>query len=288
MLGPMTDETGRCPTCDRPRAGNFCAHCGERRLGPHDHTLRHFLGQMLEAFTHADAKIFLSLRTLLFRPGRLTADCLQGKRKPYIPPLQFFLICNLIFFLLHPLIDSNTLTTDLHTQVQYTWHRGMAQTLVTARVAARGVTLAAYTKDFDLAAVTLAKSLVILLVPVFSVAVMALYWRQRRYYGAHLVFALHFCAFWLLLICATMALTNLAVRLLRTVAVFPSADLVGRSIIVFSLAIMTAYLFRAVRVVFDREATGVTALKALALGIALNLALQAYRFGLFFLSYWTT
>jgi len=288
MLGRMSDDSGRCPTCGRPRAGNFCAHCGERRLGPHDHTLRHFLAQMLEAFTNADAKIFLTLRTLVFRPGRLTADSLQGKRKPYIPPLQCFLICNLIFFLLHPLIDSNTLTTDLHTQLQYTWHKEIAQTLVTARLAVRGVTLEAYTKDFDLAAVTLAKTLVILLVPVFSLAVGALYWRQRRYYGAHLIFALHFCAFWLLLISATMALTNLTVRLLRTIGVFPSADLMGRSIIAFSLAIMTSYLFLAVREVFDREATGVTALKALALGIALNLALQAYRFGLFFLSYWST
>lgn len=284
----MSDEPGRCPTCSRPRPGKFCAHCGERRLGPHDHTLRHFLGQMLEAFTHADGKIFLTLRTLLTRPGRLTADGLQGRRKPYIPPLQNFLICNLIFFLLHPLIDSNTLTTDLHTQLNYTWHREMAQTLVTARLAARNLTLKAYTTDFDLAAVTQAKSLVILLVPIFSVAVVALYWRQRRYYGAHLVFALHFCAFWLLLICATMALTNLTVRLLRTIGVFPSANLMSGCIIGFSLAIMTAYLFRAVREVFDREATWVTALKALALGIALNLSLQAYRFGLFFITYWST
>ena len=158
MLGPMSVEPGRCPTCGRPRAGNFCAHCGERRLGPHDHTLRHFLGQMLEALTHADGKIFLALRTLLARPGLLTADCLRGRRKPYIAPLQNFLICNLIFFLLHPLIDSNTLTTDLHTQMQYTWHKETARALVTARVAARGVTMEAYTKEFDIAAVTLASA----------------------------------------------------------------------------------------------------------------------------------
>ena len=266
----------------------YCAYCGEKRLGPEDHTLRRFLEHLLEAFTNADGKAFLTLRFLLTRPGRLTADYLRGRRKPYIPPLQLFLIGNLIFFLLHPLIGSNTLTTDLNTQLHYTWHTAVAQALVAPRLAARSLTVDAYGVIFDPAAVTLAKSLVILVVPVFSLAVLALYGRHRRRYAAYLVFSLHFCAFWLLLICATLALTNLVIRLLRSAAIFPSAEAVSRGIIIFSLAIMTAYLFRAVRAVFDREAFWVTAAKALALGIALDLSLQAYRFALFFITFWST
>ncbi|WP_425106184.1 DUF3667 domain-containing protein [Ancylobacter sp.] len=102
----MTEPAARCANCHEPLGGRFCARCGEKLVGPADHTLRRFLEHLFEAFTHADGKVFLTLRCLLTRPGRLTADYLRGKRKPYIPPLQLFLIANLIFFLLHPLIGS--------------------------------------------------------------------------------------------------------------------------------------------------------------------------------------
>jgi hypothetical protein len=284
----MPEATVPCPTCGKPLSGHYCAQCGEKRFSPEDHGLKRSFEQMFVAFTHADGTVFRTLRTLLAHPGRLTADYLKGRRKPYIAPLELFLICNLIFFLLHPVIGSNTLTTDLNTQLHYSWQATVAQSLVAPRLAARAMTVEAYAVIFDAAAVTQAKSFVILVVPIFSIAVMALYWRQRRHYTAHLVFSLHFCACWLLLICATLALTNLTVRLLRSGHIFPSDLAVSRGIVAFSLAAMTAYLFRAVRVVFGREANWVTLGKALALGLALDLSLQAYRFVLFFITFWST
>lgn len=284
----MTKSSAPCPTCRQPLSGNFCAHCGEKRPAAADHTLHRFLEHLFEALTHADGKIFRTLRFLLARPGQLTADYLRGCRKPYIPPLQLFLIANLVFFLLHPLIGSNTLTTDLNTQLHYTWHHATVESLVTPRLALRKLTVEAYAAIFDPAAITLAKSLVILVVPAFSLAVMALYWRQRRNLAAHLVFSLHFSAFWLLLICALLALTNLTVRVLGLFHIFPSAVAVSRGILGCSLALMTVYLFRAARMVFDHEASPLTAAKALALGVALLLSLQAYRYVLFFITFWST
>jgi hypothetical protein len=286
FLFPMTSST--CPSCDRPLDGNFCAHCGEKRPARADHTLKHFLGHLLEAFTHADGKIFRSLRLLLTEPGRLTADHLRGKRKPHIPPLQLFLLANLVFFLLHPLIGSNTLTTDLNTQLHYTWHHAIVESLVAPRLALRALTVESYAAIFDPAAITLAKSLVILVVPVFSLAVMAFYWRQRRNLAAHLTFSLHFSAVWLLMLCLILALTNLFVFLLGRAHVFPSAIAVSGGILGCSLALMSLYLFRAARAVYLRESWPITAAKALAMSAALLLSLQAYRFALFFLTFWST
>ena len=284
----MSKSIVTCATCRRPVEGNFCPHCGEKRAAPGDHTVRRFLGHVLEAFTHADGKIFLSLRLLLTRPGQLTADYLRGRRQPYIPPLQLFLISNLVFFLLHPLVGSNTLTTDLNTHLHYTWHRATAAAMVAPRLAARGVTAEAYAATFDPASVTQAKSLAILLVPIFSVAVMILFWRRRPHFAAHLVFALHFGAFWLLLICATLALTNLAMGLLRHANVFPSADVVMWSTFAFTLTVTTAYLFRAARVVFTPAPPALTLGKAVLLAFAFDLSLQVYRSILFFITFWST
>lgn len=278
----------RCANCDEPQEGKFCAACGEKRLSGHDRTLLHIVGHALEVATHANGKILLTLTTLLRHPGQLTADHRRGRRKPYIPPLQLFLVANLIFFLLHPIIGSNTLTTSLNTHLHYTWHQGIARALVLPRLQARTLSVDAYAVIFDAASVTQARSLVILVVPLFSLAVVALYWRQRRNYVDHLVFATHFGTFWLLLICATLALTNLAARLLRSADVFPSAEQVSVAIIGFSLAFMAPYLFYASRVVFGRQPFWITIAKAVALGVAFDLSLQVYRGVLFFITFWST
>ena len=84
------------------------------------------------------------------------------------------------------------------------------------------------------------------------------------------------------------ALTNLVVRLLRSADVFPSAGAVSGGIIGFSLVLMTVHLFRALRLVYPAGSLWATAARALALGIAFDLSLQAYRFALFFLTFWST
>jgi hypothetical protein len=284
----MSRSSDRCVSCDESRPGRYCASCGEKRVGSEDRKLRHIAAHGVEMATNANGTVFLTLRTLFSFPGRLTADYFRGKRKPYMAPLQLFLLANLIYFLLHPLIGSNTLTTGLNAHLHYSWHQGLARAMTAPRLAARAITVEAYATIFDAAAITQAKSLVILVVPIFSLAVAVFYWRHRRSYVFHLIFATHICAYWLLLICATMALTNLSIRLLRTVDVFPSAEQVSASVLIVTLPIMAVYLFRAARVVFDRQAGWLTVAQAIALSVAFELSLQAYRCALFFITFWST
>ena len=51
---------------------------------------------------------------------------------------------------------------------------------------------------------------------------------------------------------------------------------------------MSAYLYRAAQTVFAGEAVWLTAIKAIALGVAFDLSLQAYRCVLFFITFWST
>src|SRR3954465_10484437 len=96
-----------CRTCSQPGDGVYCPNCGEKRLGIEDRSLRHILGHAVESATNLNGKAMLTVRTLLRCPGQLTLDYVRGRRAPYIQPLQFFLLANLTFFILHPLIGSN-------------------------------------------------------------------------------------------------------------------------------------------------------------------------------------
>lgn len=288
MHQPPNHGKARCANCGQRLSGPFCAACGEKVVDDHDYTLRHFLEHALEAFTHADGKVFKTLRTLLAHPGSLTADYLAGRRRPYLAPLPLFLIVNTVFFLVMIRLDWNTVTTPLDVQMNRVWFRPVVRALVSRRLDASGESLAAYAGRFDHLTGALAHSCVILLVPLFSLPVWLLFHRCRRHYVEHLIFALHFCAFWLLYMLGTLGLVNsvLFYGLLRF-GLRPSSQALDIVITLGGFAVFAVYLFHAVRRVYPGPG-GLRAAQALLLTCSLALVLDSYRLLLFFVTFFST
>src|SRR6266704_1941709 len=141
-------ESWSCVTCGRSASGDYCSHCGEKRRQGHDFSLRHVFAEAMEGFFHLDSKIFLSLRMLVLHPGRLTSEFFLGRKKPYMPPLQLFFVCNLIFFVLQPLTGLDILAPPLPSHLSNNLYGGTAQRLVTHRLAARHISGAEQNAQF--------------------------------------------------------------------------------------------------------------------------------------------
>src|SRR5579859_106411 len=142
MADPIVDSTNntaeaqwRCVTCGQQASGTFCGHCGEKRRQGHDFSLSHVLGEAVETFFHIDSKVFLTLKTLMLEPGKLTEEFFLGRRKPYMSPLQTFFVCNLLFFVLQPLTGLEILAPGLHTFENNSTIKTMAIRLVDRRLA---------------------------------------------------------------------------------------------------------------------------------------------------------
>jgi hypothetical protein len=88
---------GGCANCEAPLAGQYCAVCGQRSR-TRMITLWQLLREVSEVLTTLDSRLWRTLTTLLFRPGRLTADYLKGRRARYAPPLRLFLGASIVFF----------------------------------------------------------------------------------------------------------------------------------------------------------------------------------------------
>ncbi|GAB3779242.1 DUF3667 domain-containing protein [Dyella agri] len=131
--GELSGESAaRCANCGAALGGEYCARCGERRLHPDEHTLRHVAGEWFEAFSHGEGRLLNSLRTLLFKPGELTREYFRGRRVPYTRPVALFFAVNLLYFLLAVL---QTFNTSLNTQLQMRPLVGVKQMLVMRHVA---------------------------------------------------------------------------------------------------------------------------------------------------------
>jgi hypothetical protein len=193
-----------CPSCGAARTGAYCGACGEKRVGSADLTVRSFLGHALGEFASLDAKLPRTLWKLSRRPGALTLEWLRGRRGLYIRPLQLFLLANLVYFVAQPFTRYNGYNTTLNSQMHrqfYSEVLGIAET-VRAEVARRGQTMATFEAAYNAKSEILAKTLILVMVPLFGLGVALLNGQRGRPFVQHLVFALHYYT-WELLFVAT-------------------------------------------------------------------------------------
>ncbi|WP_229445499.1 DUF3667 domain-containing protein [Massilia sp. Leaf139] len=86
-----------CPNCATRIAGKFCQGCGQP-AHLHVPSAREFLHEFIAHYVAVEGKLWKSLGLLLFRPGRLTRDYIEGKRARYVEPLRLYLSFSIIFF----------------------------------------------------------------------------------------------------------------------------------------------------------------------------------------------
>ena len=93
----QTHQPTACPNCGTLIAGNFCQGCGQA-AHLHVPSAREFLHEFIAHYVALEGKLWKSVALLLFRPGRLTRDYIEGKRVRYVEPLRLYLSFSIIFF----------------------------------------------------------------------------------------------------------------------------------------------------------------------------------------------
>lgn len=169
-----------CFNCGTPLTGPFCAACGQRAVSLNP-TLRDVLREATHELLNVDGRIFRSVRTLLFAPGYLTREHLEGRRTRWVPPLRLYLVFSLIYFGVASLGAS-------HLRIETTG---------TDRETAEGLQRLGFESEQELretvghAQQVWAPRLMFVLVPLFAWLVHVAFRRSGRNYPQHLYFALH-------------------------------------------------------------------------------------------------
>jgi hypothetical protein len=286
-----------CPSCGHPRPDRYCGRCGERATAPDELTFSSFIRSLGEEFlpflesqdeqplTRIGGRVYRTVYTLLRWPGRLTADYAAGRRRPYLKPIQVYLLITLIFFL----FGHNFFQYGLG-EYEYVPFFGETAQAVSDAAAARDLSLEEYRALFDERVETHKKGMIALVVPFFALGLLPLYRRQP--FGKHLIFAIHYFAIVLLFMLLLVRVIALLLRGL--VSLLPSATawvqgLVDSELLLVLLIYvpMWLYLWRSLRVVYGGTSWG-SGLKALALVLwHMFLIVMVFRNGLFFSAYFS-
>ena len=101
-----------CPNCDQLLWGQYCANCGQRAR-TRMITLWELLKDAGDLIASLDSRLWRTLGLLLFRPGRLTVDYLEGKRARYVPPFRLFISASIVFFFVASLLTNFDIGEDV-------------------------------------------------------------------------------------------------------------------------------------------------------------------------------
>lgn len=87
-----------CENCGAKLEGPFCHRCGQHDFEFH-RSFRHVFLDVVGTLFNFEGKFFRDIATLLFQPGRLTAEFNRGKRASHMPPFRLYVFVSFVFFL---------------------------------------------------------------------------------------------------------------------------------------------------------------------------------------------
>ncbi|MGA9589122.1 MAG: DUF3667 domain-containing protein [Salegentibacter sp.] len=91
-----------CLNCDYPLeiSDRYCPRCGQMN-STKKLSLEDFFEEFFSGFFAYDSRLHRTLSALLFKPGKISKDYIQGKRTRYANPFRFYLSASILFFLIY-------------------------------------------------------------------------------------------------------------------------------------------------------------------------------------------
>ena len=103
----------KCLNCGHPLdlSDVYCSYCSQlnsiKQL-----SLKDFIREFASSVISYDSRLRYTVYDLLFRPGRITKNYVEGQRLKYANPFRFFLSVSIIYFLLQSIVTSFSSASD--------------------------------------------------------------------------------------------------------------------------------------------------------------------------------
>jgi uncharacterized membrane protein len=269
------EPPARCKNCDALLLGRFCVNCSQA-ANVHVPTTMELVHELLEGITHSDSRLWRTLTTLWFKPGKLTEEFVAGRRISYLPPFRLYLILSIIFFLMLSFVHTSGELIKFDEALKPAGSAKNAATSAEMPISScQDLTVSdrpswtprlrhiceAVRKDsaenlLHVAIGTMSKAMFIFL-PLVAFLHMLIYWRPRYRYAEQLLFFVHLHAFY-------FSIAILLVAMIEAANSWPKIDGVAGILQTLLGWTLPVYTLMAMRRVFRRSWLG-TLFKAVVL-----------------------
>lgn len=177
-----------CVSCNTPLKGKFCYSCGEKVVENNDFSIQNLLHQFINGITNFDSKFLKSFYYLLFKPGQLTLNYVNGRRVSFMKPFQVFIVVNILFFFF--LADADVF------RIPAKWYFNKEVNIEKKITDSKNVEL--IKQQYDNESLTNSKLFIFILIPFFGIIFWMANLKKKLYFGKHIIFAIHYLSFFML------------------------------------------------------------------------------------------
>lgn len=206
--------TLQCANCQHELNGPFCSQCGQparNRRGP----FLKMVSDITEDIFNFDSKFYKSILQLLFKPGYLTRQFIDGRRFSILPPVRMYLVVSILFFFIFQIPNIDVSDNNVYVGNVLLGHeepiegkprialfsvddnegaaaKWFEETFADKKKAMQeGIPQVTVDRIFNQLENLLPNALILFL-PIFALVLKLLYFFKRVLYFDHLIFALHF------------------------------------------------------------------------------------------------
>ncbi len=279
-----------CQSCNTPIIDLYCPHCGEKRFSQADLSYKKLLKQLAESLTDIDGKVIGSFKALIFSPGTLSNNYLNGIRRNWLNPFQVFILANILYFFALSFMWQVTYNTplEIHLTASNFFHKDTAITMVNQELIDSNRSMEEFRLVFDQSIALLSKSLVILNIPIFTLLSFLIFINHQHALIKTAFFSTHFYAFLLLFQVFFSFLVQGLSKLSELLLNYNLQSIIrheSTSTTLLFLAVGVYFYFSSKKVFSERW--WVCLIKTIAMVFAMYIALIIYRAILFFIAFYT-
>lgn len=184
-----------CLNCGAERKDIFCPVCGEKKLSAEDFEISRLAGGFFTSLTNIDTKFFRTVRNFVGRPGQLSFDYFRGLRKPYLTPIQIFLVVSVLFFIFIRDFDLFYVPAKWFFQSLADNALSLENRLAMEKMAELELTRNELALKYDVTVSNYAKAFLFLTIPFLALGSYLSRPKAVPQFGKHMIFATHNLSF---------------------------------------------------------------------------------------------
>lgn len=273
-----------CKSCGHVFVGLYCNICGEKVIESKDRSFKSFINIVLTAVTLADNRFLKTLWLTIKNPGFLSKEYANGRRVSYLRPLQMFFVLNLVYFLFPVLQLFNS---TLRTQMYFLFHSPMVRGMVNQRVLDEGISLTGFGMIYNEKTTVLAKLLIVVFVGLASLPLSLIFRKKNRYFSDHVALSVELACFNIFVNAILLSGVLLMLsKIFKWSGTTLGDYLNDTTLTVIFISTNFYFIYRAAKTFYGQTGTSLL-IKSVFGIVGLFFALEAYKFMLFFVTFYS-
>jgi len=213
-----------CQNCETQFKGNYCPECGQS-FNEFNKPIKFLFIDIVGNIFAFDTRFWKTIIALIFKPGTFSTNYVQGQRARYMSPFRLYIFISFLLFLLLSIYVNNKveIDKDSRTEINSTLKKQLDDE-VTVLDSNTVKTLELTMKDDNKKLIETVLKVVdnpsqylnlyikyvswsmFLLMPIYGFYLWLFFFRSKRYYYSHLIFALNQHSFVFLLLIGLISL----------------------------------------------------------------------------------